>query len=52
MDETKATATVRYLLDEVVKAFFSKEVLGAKSSKSVIDYVAIHLKAIGFVGLS
>lgn len=53
MDGTKATATVRYLLDEVVKRpFFSKEVLGAKNSKALIDYVALHPEAIGFVGVS
>lgn len=53
MDGTKATATVRYLLDELIKApSFPKGVLGSQESKSVLNYVSMHPKAIGFVGLS
>lgn len=51
VDGSNATSTVRYLADSVLKGKpFGKKVKGAEGSKAVIDYIATHKNAIGFVG--
>ncbi|XCI74646.1 MAG: substrate-binding domain-containing protein [Flavobacteriales bacterium] len=53
MDGTRATGTVRYLIDMVLQGKqLAENVVGAKDSRAVIDYVASHPKAIGFIGVS
>ena len=53
MDGKNATSTVRYLMDSVMnKQAFGKNVVSAGGSEAVLNYVATHKNAIGFVGLS
>ena len=53
VDGNKATSTVRYLLDSLLKGkTFSANVRSADSSKGVINYVSNHVDAVGFVGSS
>jgi phosphate transport system substrate-binding protein len=53
LDGKKATSTVRFMLDSVLRgAPISPDVAGADSSQGVIDYVGQHEDAIGFVGVS
>lgn len=53
VDGTNATSTVRYLMDSVLKRRpFGNNVMAAKGSKAVIDFVSKNEKAIGFVGSS
>lgn len=53
MDGLKATSTVRFLIDSVLRGQPMKgKVLAAKTSEGVIDYVSTHLNAIGFIGVS
>jgi phosphate transport system substrate-binding protein len=53
MDGTSATSTVRYMIDSVLRGQpFSSEVVAAKTSEEVINYVANHPDAIGYVGVS
>ncbi|MFZ9660730.1 MAG: PstS family phosphate ABC transporter substrate-binding protein [Chitinophagaceae bacterium] len=53
MDGNRATSTVRFLLDSVLRGQkFSKEVQAAATSEDVIDYVSGHADAMGFVGVS
>lgn len=53
MDGNKATSTVRFMLDSVLKGQpFSANVQAAATSEGVIDYVAKNTDAIGFVGVS
>ncbi len=53
MDGISATSTVRYMIDSVLKGQpFSSEVVAAKSSEEVINYVSNHPDAIGYVGVS
>ncbi len=53
MDGNKATSTVRFMIDSVLKGQpFSANVQAASTSKGVIDYVANNTDAIGFVGVS
>ncbi len=53
MDGLTATSTVRYAMDSLLKGQpFGANVVAAKSSQGVIDYVAEHEDAIGFVGVS
>ncbi len=53
MDGTKATSTVRYAIDSVLKGKpLGKNVTAAESSEGVIDYVAKNEDAIGFIGVS
>jgi phosphate transport system substrate-binding protein len=53
MDGIRATSTVRYMIDSVLRGQpFSSEVVAAKSSEEVINYVANHPDAIGYVGVS
>ncbi len=52
-DGTSATSTVRYLLDSVLHGTpFGKNVMAAKGSKAVVDYISKNENAIGFVGSS
>jgi len=53
MDGNKATSTVRFMIDSVLKGQpFSANVQAAATSEGVIDYVAKNVDAIGFVGVS
>lgn len=52
-DGTQATSTVRFIVDSVLhNDTLSSKTVGAKSSQGVIDYVAEHPDAVGFVGVS
>jgi len=52
-DGVKATSTVRFIIDSVLKGnSLTKEAMAADSSKGVIDYVSRHPEAIGFIGIS
>jgi phosphate transport system substrate-binding protein len=52
-DGTRATSTVRFMMDSVLKGqSFGKNVQAAQSSVAVIDYVSKTPNAIGFVGYS
>ena len=51
-DGTKATSTVRYIVDSVLKDVpLSKNAMAAKSSQEVLDYVARTPRAVGFIGV-
>lgn len=51
-DGIKATSTVRFMVDSVLKgASLTASALAARSSEGVIDYVAAHPGAVGFVGV-
>jgi phosphate transport system substrate-binding protein len=53
MDGVSATSTVRYVIDSVLKGKpLGKNVVAAKSSEAVINYVADNENAIGFIGVS
>jgi phosphate transport system substrate-binding protein len=53
MDGVNATSTVRYMIDSVLRGQpFSSAVVAAKTSEEVINYVAGHPDAIGYVGVS
>ena len=53
MDGSSETSTVRYAIDSVLGGKpLGKNVVGAKSSEDVINYVSGHEKAIGFIGVS
>jgi phosphate transport system substrate-binding protein len=53
MDGNNLTGVVRFLKDSLAKnSPFGKNVLAANGSKEVIDYVATHPDAIGFVGMN
>lgn len=53
VDGNSATSTVRYLQDSLLKgAQFGKNVVAAKGSRQVVDYIASNNNAIGFVGSS
>jgi phosphate transport system substrate-binding protein len=53
MDGLKATSTVRFLMDSVLRGQpLSGNVMAARSSEAVIEYVASHPQAIGFIGVS
>lgn len=50
-DGTRATSTVRFMLDSVLRnQQFGKNVVAAESSVAVIDYVSRVRNAVGFVG--
>lgn len=52
-DGTQATSTVRFIVDSVLHGdTLTRATVGAKSSREVIDYVAGHPDAVGFVGVS
>jgi len=53
MDGVKATSTVRYLMDSVLKGkSLGSNVSAAQTSKGVIDYVSNNADAIGFIGVN
>ncbi len=53
MDGISATSTVRYAMDSILKgAPLGKNVMAAHSSPEVIDYIAKHDQAVGFIGVS
>jgi phosphate transport system substrate-binding protein len=53
MDGVSETSTVRFAIDSVLKGQpLGKNVVAAKSSEGVINYVAGHENAIGFIGVS
>ena len=53
MDGLTATSTVRFLLDSVLRGQpFGPNVLAARTSEGVIDYVASNPDAIGYIGVS
>lgn len=53
MDGLKATSTVRFAIDSILRGQpLGKHVAAARSSPEVIDYVANHVDAIGFIGVS
>ena len=53
MDGVSATSTVRYAMDSILRgAPLGHNVMAAKSSRDVVNYVADHPNAIGFVGVS
>lgn len=52
-DGLKATSTVRFVIDSVLKgAALSPKVVAAQSSEAVIDYVARTPNAVGFLGIN
>jgi phosphate transport system substrate-binding protein len=52
-DGVKATSTVRFIVDSVLKNdSLSPSAMAARSSEGVIDYVADNPQAIGFIGVS
>lgn len=53
MDGLKATSTVRFLIDSVLRGQSLKgNVMAARNSEGVINYVASSPNAIGFIGVS
>ncbi|MBM3915693.1 MAG: PstS family phosphate ABC transporter substrate-binding protein [Sphingomonadales bacterium] len=51
-DGVKATSTVRFIVDSVLKGeTLTSQALAARSSEGVIDYVAAHPGTVGFVGV-
>lgn len=53
MDGTSATSTVRYVVDTLLGGQpLSKNVVGAKGSESVIDYISNNTDAVGLIGVS
>lgn len=53
LDGTSATSTVQYVIDSLLKGKpISSNVVAAKSSQGVIDYISANNDAIGFVGVS
>jgi phosphate transport system substrate-binding protein len=53
MDGNNLTGIIRFLKDSLAKdAPFGKNVVAANGSKEVIDYIATHSDAIGFVGMN
>lgn len=52
-DGVKATSTVRYIVDSILKgAKLTDKAVAARTSDSVIQYVASHPLAIGFIGVT
>ena len=53
MDGVSETSTVRFAIDSILRGqSLGKNVMAAKSSEGVIDYVAANPHAVGFVGVS
>jgi phosphate transport system substrate-binding protein len=53
MDGVTATSTVRYAIDSILRGQpLGKNVMAAKSSEGVLDYVSKNVNAIGFIGVS
>jgi phosphate transport system substrate-binding protein len=52
-DGVQATSTVRFIVDSVLRSdSLSPNTLAARTSEGVIDYVATHPGAVGFIGVS
>jgi phosphate transport system substrate-binding protein len=52
-DGVQATSTVRFVVDSVLRSdSLSPQTMAARTSEGVIDYVANHPEAIGFIGVS
>lgn len=52
-DGVKATSTVRFIVDSVLRNdSLTSKAMAARTSERVIDYVAAHTDAIGFIGVS
>jgi phosphate transport system substrate-binding protein len=52
-DGVKATSTVRYAIDSVLRGdSLTSKTMAARSSIGVIDYVSTHTNVVGFVGIS
>lgn len=52
-DGVQATSTVRFIVDSVLRTdSLSPQVRAARTSEGVIEYVATHPDAIGFIGVS
>lgn len=52
-DGVKATSTVRFMIDSVLKgAPLGPNVVAAQNSEGVIDYIAKNPNAVGFIGVS
>ena len=53
MDGLKATSTVRFLIDSVLRGQpMEGKVMAAQNSEGVIQYVSTHPNALGFIGVS
>ena len=53
MDGISETSTVRYVIDSILKGRLpGKNVVAARSSDGVLNYVADHENSIGFIGVS
>jgi phosphate transport system substrate-binding protein len=53
MDGASETSTVRFAIDSILRGQpLGKNVMAAKSSESVLDYVSKNVDAIGFIGVS
>jgi phosphate transport system substrate-binding protein len=53
MDGLKATSTVRFLIDSVLRGQpLAGKVMAAQNSEGVIEYVSTHPNALGFIGVS
>jgi phosphate transport system substrate-binding protein len=52
-DGVQATSTVRFIVDSILRSdSLSPQTMAARTSEGVIDYVANHPEAIGFIGVS
>lgn len=52
-DGVKATSTVRYIFDSVLRGNkLTSQAVAARTSDSVINYVATHPNAVGFIGVT
>jgi phosphate transport system substrate-binding protein len=52
-DGVKATSTVRFIIDSILKGdSLTKQAVAARTSQGVIDYVAREKNAVGFIGVS
>jgi phosphate transport system substrate-binding protein len=52
-DGVKATSTVRFILDSVLRGdTLTPKTVAAETSQGVVDYVAKNPKAVGFIGIS
>jgi phosphate transport system substrate-binding protein len=52
-DGVKTTSTVRYVVDSVLRGIsLTSSALAARTSDSVVNYVATHPDAIGFIGVT
>ncbi len=52
-DGVKATSTVRFIIDSVLRGdTLTASAVAARTSKGVIDYVALNPGAVGFIGVS